>query len=107
MPFERGKNKTGGRQKGTVNRSTAVARQFGVQGWADLQGYMEGRGLQRCISELEGLDGKDFVDAYGKISEFVKPKLARAEILAKVETNVTWREERTYEEPKMPANDNL
>jgi hypothetical protein len=93
--FKKGERPTG-RAKGTRNKKTLLKESMHVKTWSDLSGYIEGRGLSLAVAELEHLRGKDFVTAYNGLTEYVKPKLARAEILAKVETNITWEEKKNY-----------
>lgn len=77
MSFKAGKNKTGGRQKGGKNKKTLV-----LQSFAEM--IIEG-GMEKFQREMNKLSGKDYVNAYLTLYEFVKPKLARAELKAEPE----------------------
>ena len=88
--------------KGRKNNRTLLREALGVKNWADLNAYIEGPGLERCIQEMNSLHGKDFADTFQKMTEYVKPKLARAEILAKIETNITFEEQKNYPD-KLPG----
>ena len=72
MGFEKGKDKTGGRQKGGKNKKTTQWEEFA-------KFCMEG-GLDRYKEELLKLEGKDFVNAFQNQMEYFKPKLSRREI---------------------------
>jgi hypothetical protein len=51
MPFEKGKNKTGGRKKGLPNKKTAILDTFA-------QSVVDG-GMEKFKKELNKLEGKD------------------------------------------------
>lgn len=78
MAFKKGKPKTGGRVKGAANKKTALLDAFA-------QTVCEG-GIDKFKTELNKLKGKQYVDAYLMLFEYVKPKLSRTE--AKVEGNI-------------------
>jgi hypothetical protein len=80
MPFEKGKNKTGGRKKGLPNKKTAILDTFA-------QSVVDG-GMEKFKKELNKLEGKDFVNAYLSLFEYVKPKLSRMEMKAEVEAKI-------------------
>lgn len=63
--------KTGGRKKGAVNTKTAQ--------WEIFSKYCLSGGLKKFRTELERLEGKDYVTAFTNLLEFHKPKLARSE----------------------------
>lgn len=64
--------KTGGRQKGTPNKSTAVTKEMVIEVLSTMHGE-----LPKKLAELEA---KDFVSAYAKLMEFVIPKPQRIEL---------------------------
>jgi hypothetical protein len=70
-----GQPKTGGRKPGSVNKKTAL-----LEGFA--QTIVE-NGMQRFQIELNRLDGPQFLHTYLQVFEYVRPKLARAEITGK------------------------
>lgn len=92
-----------GRKKGSKGKKRRMLDAMGVKSWNDLIGWAEGPGVVKAIKEMSTLRGKDYVQAYAEVAEFVKPKLSRSEVLAKVDTNVTWVEEKTYADPHEPA----
>lgn len=88
------------RPKGRKNNKTLLKEAMGVNSWADLQGWVEGAGIQQAIGELSKLKGKAFVDAYSKLTEYVKPKLQRTEVLNSGSMELHFHEEKTYEADK-------
>lgn len=96
MPFQKGRKKTGGNTKGTLHKKTIVKQKVGIDNWNQLAGFIEGPGLKRYIEELQDMKGKDYATAFNAISEFVKPKLSRTEVLADVRTDITWNESKSY-----------
>ena len=66
MPFEKGREKTGGRKSGSTNRNNADLK-------SRIMGLMEDK-FDEVVSDLEGLDPKDRVTAYLKFMEYVLPK---------------------------------
>lgn len=79
MPFVKGKGKTGGRAKGAVNKKTALLDVFAKTVCEE--------GAEKFMKELKKLKGKQYVDAYLMLFEYVKPKLSRTE--AKVEATLS------------------
>lgn len=69
--FQKGKQKTGGRAKGTPNTVTRDLREA-------LRGIVEGN-LEQIAKDLEGLEPRERVAAWLKLTEFVLPKLNRIE----------------------------
>lgn len=80
MKFEEGKPKTGGRTKGTPNKKTAVLDSFAMM-------ICEGH-AERFEQELNNLEGREYVNAFLSLFEYVKPKLSRMEMKAEVEATV-------------------
>lgn len=76
MPFQKGKHKTGGRAKGVTNKKTVVLDAFAKE-------VCEG-GAAKFQQELKKLKGKDYVNAYLAVFEYVRPKLARTEIKGEI-----------------------
>lgn len=72
MGFQKGKGKTGGRSTGTPNKTTEQLRAF----WQLLLEENE----EKIKKELKSLEGRDFLDAIFKMTEYVIPKLQRTEI---------------------------
>lgn len=71
MPFQKGKEKTGGRSGGGKNRKTLLLDTFAAS-------ICDG-GMEKFNEELYKLDGKDFIYAYLTLFEYVKPKLSRVD----------------------------
>lgn len=69
MGFEKGKEKTGGKQKGTRNKKT--------EQWESFSEYCLNGGLEKFKIELNRLEKSQFVNAFLTLLEFHKPKLAR------------------------------
>ena len=59
-----------GRPKGSSNRATAAARETIIAALA-------GANAEKLAAQLDTLTGKDYIDAYVKLAEFVTPKLQR------------------------------
>lgn len=86
--------------KGVKHKKTVLRQALGISNWAELQGWVEGPGIQAAIAELSKLKGKAFVDAYSKLTEYVKPKLQRTEVLNSGSMELHFHEEKTYEADK-------
>ncbi|WP_426062041.1 hypothetical protein [Hymenobacter sp. B1770] len=71
MPYETGTsgNPTG-RPKGAANKATAAARET-------IAAALAGADAVKLAAQLDSLTGKDYIDAYVKLAEFVTPKLQR------------------------------
>lgn len=90
--------------KGAKSKKTLIKERLGIKNWSELQGFMEGPGIEKAIAELQKLKGKDYMIAYTSLTEFVKPKLARTEVLADLKTDITWTETKTYDGADKKAN---
>ena len=71
MPFQKGKVKTGGRKKGTPNKTTGQFKES-----IDL--ILESE-LERFKTDLDQLEPKERVNVILKLLEFTVPKLQRTE----------------------------
>lgn len=60
-----------GRPTGAVNKKT--------EKWHELCDYLLDEGTERLMRALEQLEPKEFVDAYSKILNYIKPKLQSVE----------------------------
>jgi hypothetical protein len=71
MPYETGTsgNPTG-RPKGSSNKATTAARET-------IAAALAGANAEKLAAQLDSLTGKDYIDAYVKLAEFVTPKLQR------------------------------
>lgn len=72
MKFQEGHKKLGGRKKGSKNKKTLLLDSFA-------QTIIED-GMQRFQKQLSKLKGKQYVNAYLALLEYVKPKLQRSSI---------------------------
>lgn len=70
MEFEKGREKTGGREKGTPNKKT--------QQWEIFSEWFLFQGMDRLALEIEKLEGKEFVYVMKDLLEYFKPKLSRS-----------------------------
>lgn len=71
--------KTGGRVKGTPNKTVAPIREKFEQ-------LLEGYGIDQMIKDLKSLEPKERLTIVGGLAEYIVPKLARSEIQAAIET---------------------
>ncbi len=76
MAFEKGKsgNPTG-RKPGTANKATTTAREA-------IAAALDGADAGKLAAELATLSGREYVDAYVKLAEFITPKLQRTNLAA-------------------------
>ena len=81
MAFTKGKPKTGGRKKGASNKNTALLDAFAKTVCEE--------GSDKFMRELKKLKGKQYVDAYLMLFEYVKPKLSRTEAKVEAIVNLT------------------
>lgn len=72
MPAQKGHKKAGGRKPGSKNKNTLLLETFA-------QTIVEG-GMEKFQREINKLSGKDYINAYMALFEYVKPKLARTEL---------------------------
>ena len=71
MPYESGTSgNLNGRPKGAANKATTAAREV-------IGAALSGTDAAELAAQLNTLTGKDFIDAYVKLAEFVSPKLQR------------------------------
>lgn len=80
MAFEKGKPKTGGKAVGSKNKKTLVLDTFA-------NAIVDG-GMERFQTELSKLEGRDYVNSFLQLFEYVKPKLSRMEMKADVKATV-------------------
>lgn len=69
--FKKGNN---GKPKGAKNKTTILKESIGIDNWQSLEHYLNTNGLDKLISELDTLNGKDFIQCYSKLLEYFKPK---------------------------------
>ena len=57
-----------GRPKGSINKRT--------EKWLQLCDYLMDPGIDKLMNALDALDPKEYVEAYTKILNYIKPKLS-------------------------------
>ncbi|RSK50993.1 DUF5681 domain-containing protein [Hymenobacter rigui] len=76
MQYEKGTSgNPSGRPKGSANKATAHTREL-------IGAALAGLDADTLRTHLLSLRGKDFIDAYVKLAEFVTPKLQRTALAA-------------------------
>ena len=76
MAFEKGiSGNRAGHAPGTPNKATTAAREV-------IGAALSGTDAAKLAAQLDTLTGKDFIDAYVKLAEFVSPKLQRTALAA-------------------------
>ena len=76
MAFEKGTSgNLAGRTPGTPNKATTAARET-------IAAALAGADAKKLAAHLDTLSGKDYIDAYVKLAEFVTPKLQRTALSA-------------------------
>ena len=65
--FEKGKEKTGGRKKGSLNKTSIAGKQ-------KIAEYFENGGLEELVADIAKLEDKDRVQAKIKLIEYYIPK---------------------------------
>jgi hypothetical protein len=78
MPFEKGKQKTGGKVKGSKNVKTVE--------WEQLGDFLTDKGAKRAMKVLDELDDESYLDQYGKLLNYFKPKMQSSTLDANVRT---------------------
>ena len=80
MAFTKGTSgNRAGRTPGTPNKATTAAREV-------IGAALSGTDAAKLAAQLDTLTGRDYIDAYVKLAEFVTPKLQRT-ALASNEAN--------------------
>lgn len=60
-----------------MNKKTLIKKAIGLDGWDKFKSYVEKKGAEKLLTEMNKLKGRDYVVAYSQLLEFVKPKLNR------------------------------
>lgn len=80
------------RKKARREGKRQLAQRLSIDTWANLVDLIEGKGLQRCIHELNKLKGSQYVYAYLALTEYVKPKMQRKVIVNETPQKDTFAE---------------
>jgi len=72
MPFEKGRKKTGGKQKGAKDKKTIA--------WENIGSYLINEGANRAKEIMMNSNDRQFMFYFETLLEYFKPKLARTEI---------------------------
>ncbi|GAA4054366.1 hypothetical protein GCM10022409_46770 [Hymenobacter glaciei] len=79
MAYEKGiSGNPTGRKPGTPNKATTTAREV-------MSAALAGADAAKLAAQLDTLTGKDYIDAYVKLAEFITPKLQRTTLAADTE----------------------
>jgi hypothetical protein len=93
MPFKKGRKKTGGREKGTPNKSTLLGSDEIKNTLSSLGGFDF---VKHCIQELAANgDFKEAATLFMKLTEFAYPKLKAVDMTTTIQDE---REELTPQE---------
>jgi len=72
MPFEKGRKKTGGKQKGAKDKKTIA--------WENIGSYLINEGANRAKEIMMNSNDRQFMFYFETLLEYFKPKLARTEL---------------------------
>jgi hypothetical protein len=86
--WKKGENPT--RQPGQKSKSTLLKESLGLANWDKLTSYIENEGSEKLVDEMDKLSGKDFINAYSSLAEFVKPKLNRTTLVGDKDKPLTF-----------------
>jgi chorismate synthase len=101
MPYENGvSGNPHGRPKGAANKATAAARET-------IAAVLAGADAEKLAAQLNKLTGKDYIDAFVKLAEFVTPKLQRTALQPEKEDRVNEITTTIIYAPSRPRSDSL
>lgn len=78
--FEKGKEKTGGRKKGSLNKTSIAGKQ-------KIAEYFENGGLEELLADIAKLEDKDRVQAKIKLIEYYIPKQKEVDLKAELKND--------------------
>lgn len=84
MPFKKGKSKTGGREKGVVNKTTLTIKEKFAQ-------LLEGYSIELMTKDLKSVEPAERLRIVTGLAEFIVPKLQRSEVKNEDGNNITIR----------------
>lgn len=84
MPFKKGKPKTGGREKGVVNKTTLTIKEKFAQ-------LLEGYSIELMTKDLKSVEPAERLRIVTGLAEFIVPKLQRSEVKNEDGNNITIR----------------
>ena len=87
MPFEKGKEKTGGREKGSENKLNREARELFVNTLANKSAM-----LDEAFDKVYAESPARFLDLFAKYAQYFIPKKTEAEIRADVKGGFDFNE---------------
>lgn len=83
-------------KKGMKAKKTLVKESMGLDSWQKLADFVVKEGAEKWIQEAMKLTGKNYATVYTSLLEFIKPKLGRLDIAARVKSEVTFNITKTY-----------
>ena len=70
-----------GKPQGAVSKATRVSKSLDMSLARDIHGYMDGKGFNRFMDEMERLKGYQYTSTFLALLEYVKPKLSRVDVV--------------------------
>ncbi|MGN7785192.1 hypothetical protein ACTJIJ_11725 [Niabella sp. 22666] len=90
-------SKTAPKGKGSSkNTKTKIIEAIGLSGWEKLESFLLNEGAEKLCESLSKLKPKDFVVAFDKLTEYVKPKLSRQTIVGEKDSPINIEIIKTY-----------
>lgn len=84
------------RTKGALNRKTVIKKQVGLTSWQNLADYILNEGAEKLIAEMQAMKPKDFAISFIALLEFVKPRLSRQDVDARIKSDINFNITKTY-----------
>ena len=82
MPYAKGESgNPAGRKSGQPNKASTAARKA-------ISAALAGATADKLCAHLDSLSGKEYIDAYVKLAEFITPKLQRTALEGQVTTQL-------------------
>ncbi len=77
--WPKGKRPPVQKPKGSKHKRTILKESMGLKKWEGLKEFIETEGADKLVIEMKKLKGRSYVQAYGIVAEYVKPKLSRVQ----------------------------